>query len=130
MENAIKKSIEGGWKFTNGESILEIDVGGVFIGEKVFIKFFDKETEQFSFALSDILLDHLFWQALGKQQGWGKIVCANCNTDGWTKENECRMCSKGGIGIKTEDYKYHWHNFIDHIAQGGNIDEFFNNLLK
>jgi len=66
------------------------------------------------------LLDPLFWQALGKHQGWEESM-------------EYKHHLEGSFSIqivKTEDrWKKEWHNFIDHIASGKNIDEFFNKLL-
>jgi len=121
MENAIKKSIEGGYSWEQRKNALDT------------IK-----------ATSDILLDPLFWQALGKQQGWGRDYFHE--DDGktyWDFDYHCPLC--GAIETNTEDgcpedcrydvaeiisWQYEWHNFIDHIAQGGNIDEFFNNLIK
>lgn len=54
--------------------------------------------------------DPFFWQSLGKQQGW----------------NELDKYRPEGNTI----WKKHWHSFIDHIAQGRDIDEFFNQLIK
>lgn len=55
-----------------------------------------------------ILLDPLFWQALSKTEDWatnGKDVY-----DGWA-------------------WLRKWHDFIDHLASGGDIETFFKELL-
>ena len=59
------------------------------------------------------LLDPLFWQCLGKAEMW----------------REKELEAKDGTKYKAE-YIYVWHSFIDHIAEGGDIDSFFNQLLK
>ena len=61
-----------------------------------------------------ILLDPDFWKCLGKALGWEGM--RGVYTDGNRK--------------KTEEWLYHWHRFIDHIAEGKKPDEFFNELLK
>lgn len=54
-----------------------------------------------------IFLDPAFWRALGKARGWSDTYHAD-----W----------KG-------DYKYHWHRFINHLAEGGEAEQFFKNLV-
>lgn len=62
---------------------------------------------------SDILLDPDFWKCLGKAEGW--IV---------------EMPSRYSFNDEIAEWEHYWHSFIDHLADGGNIDDFFNNLLK
>lgn len=57
---------------------------------------------------SEAFLDPLFWQSLGKSLGWGKQ----------------------SIYGKIEKWKQEWHNFIDHLAEGKDPEEFFTNLLS
>jgi hypothetical protein len=56
-----------------------------------------------------ILLSPNFWQALGKGCGWKEYWAGNSGITTWLEN---------------------WHRFIDHLAQGGTPDEFFNELLK
>ena len=81
-----------------------------------------------SLYVEQILLDPLFWQALGKQQGWTEIDKI--------KEKTIKMAGgiprnidgiNGNIGYHTLHY---WHSFIDHIAEGKSADSFFEGLLK
>lgn len=55
----------------------------------------------------EVFLDPLFWQALGLTEGW----------------------LNGIGGIKPDWYAY-WHRFIDHLAEGKPVDDYFNSLLK
>ena len=88
METAIKKAIEGGY---DGHG-LTLDSGAV-----IYDRF---------------LLDPLFWQCLGKAEGWIDEMYE------YTNEHDIP-----GWHVK-------WLLFIDHIAEGKDIDSFFNELLK
>ena len=110
MEKAIKKAIEGGYDNTDE---------------------FGRE-----FKIEKILLDPLFWQALGKAEGW---CCDNtCDKghiplgmleDGDVEWGGCSKCVTGGVYVP-HDWRTYWHSFIDHLASGGEINKFFNELLK
>lgn len=67
---------------------------------------------------AEMLLDPLFFQALGKAEGWGWVTPCEF---GDNENHVCKDCAK---------WLYEWHSFIDHITEGNPIDEFFNNLLK
>ena len=55
----------------------------------------------------NFVLDPRFWQSFGKALGWDKIE-TNPKNVSWLE---------------------HWHGFIDHLASGGNPDDFFKELL-
>lgn len=106
MENAIKKAIEGGFNPTFGD-------------EMMYKKYED---------VSRILLDPLFWQALGKQQGWNKsFINQYQEIEECEDENDCEE-TMSGVDISLR--LHYWHNLIDHIADGKSIDDFFNQLIK
>lgn len=54
---------------------------------------------------SHFALEPLFWQSLGKAMGW--------------TDNE-----------KVKIWKYNWHDFIDHLAEGKTVEEFFDEIEK
>ncbi len=106
METAIQKAIEGGWK------------------SKVFLHD-DIERNPFRTIkiYPTIYSDPLFWQALGKQQGWernNKVITYGVFD---AEKSHSESASR-------EPYVYYWHRFIDHIAEGKEIDLFFKELLK
>ena len=75
------------------------------------------------------LLDPKFWQALGRALGWEKQVCAKC---GYPAENlgvYCGGCDTELDIIPYPEWLYHWHRFVDHLAEGKPADEFFAVLL-
>ena len=67
----------------------------------------------------EILLDPLFWQALGKSMGWGNTnVCGHCRSNLYDsyERKEDKM------------WHYYWLSFIDHLAEGGSVESYFANL--
>lgn len=130
MKEAIKLAIEEGWNdrlYRNLRNPPENNKAGIQTHYR------------------DCLLDLKFWQALGKSLGWGqksyKIelgqpICLHCGTHtGYQPEREsgcnhahypeaCEVCSKKSITWQDQ-----WHSFIDHLAEGKDIESFFNNLL-
>lgn len=82
--------------------------GGItYLGDRTIeekVSFFANDYE---FCFEKELLNPLFWQALGKAMGWETSPSFDYGTD-WATE---------------------WHSFIDHLAQGKDIDSFFNELL-
>ena len=91
MEEALNKAIEAG--YVNNQGVL----------------YFGQGIPQI------ILLDPLFWQALGKSLGWKTAIY-----DGYA----------GSIPEIKDSWVYYWHRFIDHLAEGRQPEEFFTNLLK
>lgn len=99
MNNAIKLAIEkGGYKYGHG-------VDG------------DYETDGWSYqeiideARDKVILDPLFWQALGKALGWGTTTASN------------------NFGYKNS-WQYYAHQYINLILTGGDTDKFWKELLN
>ena len=109
MEEAIERAIEGGWR--RGER-------HVFIGISQFDVHDDPEA---------IILDPLFWQALGKADGW-RYRCEGCGSEIYLDQFVCDQCEQK-MTYKAGWYHY-WHQLIDHLSENKPIDDFFNNLLK
>ena len=113
MKEAIEKAIERGWKISviepeyytvNGFAIIT----GVKKGEETVQKNF--------WPMHRVLLDPLFWQALGEAMMW--------NGDG-------PLGTTFEIGNnRGPAWRNAWHRFIDHLAEGKDVDSFFNELLK
>ena len=112
MGNAIKKAIEGGYDISWDRLVYE----------------------EITDRNNHYLLDPLFWQCLGKQQGWvvselGEDICFMCGVAKYDRLPDCEYGSKHRY-YKRDKWKTEWHNFISHIAVGGSIDDYFNKLLK
>lgn len=121
MEKAIEKAIEGGYPHR-----WYIPSGMDFHEQVEFTKREFKEPEE-------ILLDPLFWQCLGKQQGWKENVWI-CHIDGVidghnvTNDEKCDFC-KTPVSCGKE-WVFKMHRLIDHIIEGKSVDSFFEELLK
>ena len=78
--------------------------------------FWDNECEYVCDA-SHIVNKH-FWQALGKSMGWceGKVAQGG---------GECTDCSD--MNCENNHFVY-WHKLIDHLAEGGSIEDYFKDL--
>lgn len=118
-EQIIKDAIEGGWR--GDESVAKgVFENGDFFGGNAHWKYpLHRMIKRVSVEV--MLLDPAFWQAVGKTRGWidedypnGEMRCENlvgrCDTV---------YCDYGGF----IDPNSKWHNFIDHLADGLNIEE-------
>lgn len=102
MKEAIQKAIEGGWRPKNWDKT-DIDDFG-----------FSQET---ILSHEVILLDPLFWQALAK-------------VEGWQEKTDRILGTEIGFSPAELTWKYHWHRFIDHLAEGEDAESFFTDLLS
>lgn len=117
MKDALNKAVEGGYKNEKSQcrrcGLRRREANGLMLGCRN-----EKGTPHKSHLFRRptnrpevYLLDPLFWQALGEQQRW----VSNINPPSQPKEPEW-LCN--------------WHRFIDHLAEGKDAEEFFNQLLK
>lgn len=104
IEQAIKKAIEGGYK----APCCNRDI---------------KLAEHLTENLNMVFLDPLFWQCLGKAMGWDGSGECNCDMREGIHHDQC----------PANDFKnwlYHWHRFIDHLAEGKDAESFFKELFE
>lgn len=101
MQAAIKLAVEGGYIIKPS--------------------FQDWVTEKATLHSGDVLLDPLFWEALGKALG--------------LSQDKPKQSFSTEFGVITSKVLYsghigEWHHFIDHLAGGGDIDPFFKGLIE
>lgn len=99
--------------------------GYILSGDTFFVIDNQKNTVKNAYgegSIYKIFLDPLFWQALGNAERWSNY--AVCKEDGKT---QCG-CTLHHYAYSKE-WLYHWHSFIDTLAQGGTPDEFFEKIL-
>jgi hypothetical protein len=112
MKNAIELAIKGGFRpqdygFTDGSQEL---YGNQFeIEGENEVHIFTVSGREFWIHTTQITSDPLFWQALGKAMGWG--------------EPKDRFAFDADSSHK--DWKSNWHRFIDHLAEGKDVESFF-----
>lgn len=97
IEESIKRAVAAGWPITLKEKYQRDNLAGHLTGD-----FWQKH-----------VCDPLFWQALGKSEGWKAIGIE--------------------VGEKAElqdGWKYYWHSFIDHLAEDKPAEDFFKSLLN
>lgn len=102
MEKTLKKAIEGGYNIRAEHKLM------------------------FEGTISKMLLDPLFWQALGKACGWTHKMIPTAFVEFEDGDDEDTMLDWDS----TEGWKFYWHRFIDHLAEGKDVESFFNDLIK
>lgn len=102
IQEAIAKAIEGGYK---GGHIWNVK-GDFYVLRN------ENGNGYEHLSIYEMLLDSHFWQCLGKSMGW--------------KDGEKIVSFGRGNYIK--EWLYQQHRLIDHIAEGGTIESYFENL--
>lgn len=81
-------------------------------------KIFGFANGSFNYKEEVIFMDPKFWQCLGKELSWAFGINAF----------HCKTCfEKTGENIEI-GWLYHWHRFIDHLAKGRGVEDFFKEL--
>lgn len=107
LKTAIEKVIEVGWEPKPDPHLLSQAMEYLKGGIRFYTSGF-KDGTGFILSYEEILLDPLFWQSLGKSMGWEKGI------DTYPYKNSA--------------WKEKWHSLIDHLASGGSIEDFFNEI--
>ena len=105
IEQAIKLAIEGGYSREFPFLLYEVEKLSTPFEEKCFLH------------QKELFLDPSFWRCLGKSLGWGDDKHQREIVD----EHFCLKCSK-------ENWRGYWHRFIDHLASGKTVEDFFTSL--
>lgn len=146
MKEAIQKAIEGGYAIQNSYYAIPVVFTKLVNTNKYHTTFEINDTcwkqnekgedievpMTTSHHTSSILLDPLFWQCLGKSLGWNEveIYMSDYENDhpfmGGTIDYP--YGEGAGMTYKVEGWKYYWLQFINHLAEGKDAEEFFNNF--
>lgn len=119
VEEIIKKSIEGGWEkaMIDGNELSHVSV------KYEQIEFREYEGSLYPILRMDVksvMFDPSFWQSLGKAMGW-------VTTEYMQEVGEIKYPRKS-VKVKRQDWLKKWHKFIDHLADGGTIESYFEQL--
>lgn len=119
LQTAITKAIEGGFKpFPNADiTARENDI-------KVYLN--DPNDTKYYLTIRDLVLMPLFWQSLGKSEGWNKEV--SISYYGYCKDGECNTNGEIDEAYRLTEYQYTMHRFIDHLIEGHGVESFFETL--
>ncbi len=69
-------------------------------------------------------LDPQFWQSLGKAMGWERITRRRASSENPEFLGKRLTYFQDEI----DGWLYHWHKFIDHLAEGKAIEDYFSKL--
>lgn len=100
----VADAIEGDWG--TWKSVPEYQTDRIFVHEWDRIIYVELVGAQV--PVSEILLDPLAWQAVGKMRGWGK------------RSTYYMPHATRTYGHR---YRFEMHRFIDQLAEGKNMDE-------
>ncbi|KKM66273.1 hypothetical protein LCGC14_1482830 [marine sediment metagenome] len=115
IKKTIEKAIEGGWikelkyEWRIRENSFEVYVDKGFFYPNRWFHVMRIET---------ILLDPSFWRALGKSMEWARCKASWQYEKGFTIKN----------GKDSAEWVIRWHQFIDHLAEGGTPESYFEKL--
>lgn len=112
----IEKAIEGGWNPTEEKEwiIKDSEEDGTLHCYFYSGEYPDEGCGAYSY--SEILLDPLAWEAVGKVDGWKKepYLCEGCRTIGVGTSNHMAACP---IKNRKSDYLTYMHRFIDALCE-------------
>jgi hypothetical protein len=113
IEQAVNKAIEGGWKMPPRQFL-----------HMTPSPWPNDTVESVEVWLYSTFMDPTFWTSLGKTMGWwDKSIDREYSTEQSRKDFPD---SWNGIAISL--WEFHWHTFIDHLAEGKTAESFFAEL--
>jgi hypothetical protein len=119
INEAIHQAVKEGYHVDNTEGI-ETDYNAANAEWSVWTR---KDNESsFMIRVEETFLAPSFWQALGRSLGWREKDFVH----------HCFLCAGNDDGpgdFCGAEWRYHFHEFIDHLAGGGNPQSFFANLF-
>lgn len=122
IQEGIEKAIDGGWMW-NREAISHYEVStNTFVAKN--------GNTWIRPAYAVILLDPLFWQAIGKAIGKTNIhgglitMCRNCSVEsGANSLGSCDYCGGHEWGNFQRWDRYSMNRFIDYLCDGFSLEE-------
>ena len=116
IQEALHKATEGGYHI-KGSDGMETDYGGANSEYSVWTR--KDNDSSFIIPVEETFLDPVFWQALGKALGWDQTVL----TVHEVENGRPTIVTRAG-----QHWLYHWHRFLDFLAEGKTSEEFFATL--
>lgn len=124
ISEVIQKAIEGGWY--GGKNMPHTEKQ-----KKHILIITDGLSNIDAFIMwQEAFLDPSFWQSLGKAMGWEDII-SHKPIKSYTALNADMIKRTPGETILAEKitgWLYHWHRFVDSLADGKTAEQFFAEL--
>jgi hypothetical protein len=120
-EQIIEKSIEGGFGdlIDKTHEIVKIVIHDDDI--KVFVYSEDvRFVHHYDYSFKAMLLRPSFWKCLERALHWDGEVVVEVQDDGENIREHSYLYPK---------WQWHWHKFIDHLAEGKDYESYFKKLL-
>jgi hypothetical protein len=118
IQEAVTKATEGGYHI-NGSDGIKTDYGGANSEYSVWTR--KDNASSFIVPVAETFLDPHFWHALGRALGWEQ----NVKTVHAVENGRSTLVTRAG-----QHWLYHWHRFIDHLAEGKTPEAFFKALTS
>jgi len=121
IKTFIEKAIEGAWRYKYAGNLVSVDdINGL-------VEFMTPHETTFEIHISQILLDPLAWQAVGKVEGWyeERVICRGsiaCEKGVDERHNPCVW------ETRQAKWKQEMHRMIDALAEGKTIEKFIETL--
>jgi hypothetical protein len=127
LDEAVKIAIQNGWTTFKGHKINSVRF--IYSGDKRLAEVIEEDeghsSSSTTFSYDEFFLDPLFWQSLGKGLRWEDELCSQCGKSPEKHIPRSRACP----GADTiPDWLSRWHSFIDYVAKGKTVDDFFREL--
>jgi hypothetical protein len=116
IQEAMNKAVEGGYHIYGSDGM-----DTYYEGANSEYSLWTRKDNESSFIVpvEETFLDPAFWQALGHALGWDHTML----TMPAVEHGRPTMVTQAG-----HHWRYHWHRFIDHLAEGHSPAAFFESL--
>jgi len=116
IQEVMDKAVGGGYHI-NGSDGMQTYYSGASRDYSAWTR--KDNNSSFMVAVEETFLDPVFWQALGRGLGWDhELVTIHAVDNG-------RPTIVTRVG---QHWFYHWHRFIDFLAEGKTVEEFFESI--
>ena len=116
VQEALQKATEGGYH-VDGSDGVETDYGGANNEYSVWTR--KDNASSFIVPVEATFLDPDFWHALGRALAWDHEVM----TVHKVENGRPTVVTRAG-----QHWRYHWHRFLDFLAEGKTAEHFFATL--
>jgi len=116
IQEAIDKASEEGYHIKGSDGV-DTDYSGASSEYSAWTRQDNKSS--FMVAVEETFLDPQFWQALGRALGWNHAMIT---------VHEVENGRPTVVTRARQHWLYHWHRFLDFLAEGKTAEDFFKSL--
>jgi len=117
IAEALTQATAGGYHINRSDGMATYDSGA----SRPYSAWTRKDNDStLRVAVEETLLDPAFWQAFGSALGWAQAM----RTVHAVENGRPTVVTRTG-----HHWRYHWHRFIDHLAEGQDVEPSLRVLL-